>query len=280
MFLLLADKRSFRFLPLKTPGKGAIRHMAWGFSLAWRPKKASSLSEARPYLTFLLVRWNPFLRPVLLVSQKGFSIICHYPAGAARAVFSRAAPLNRGGMIMSRISNILTHRSILISGLFLAALGGAAIAQQNKDTVQVPDGGLALSEFKGYETWQVVSVSQHPGIIDVILGNPTTIAAYKAGIPANGKPFPDGSRMVKIHWNSKKYSDAFPVQAPDTLHDIDTMVRDSKRFTGADHWGFSQFNYDTASQTFSPLGKGPNCGTACHQAAAARDFVFTEFPTR
>lgn len=155
----------------------------------------------------------------------------------------------------------------------------AAIAQSNKDTVKVPD-GIALSEFKGYETWQVVSVSQHPGIIDVILGNPTTIAAYKAGIPANGKPFPDGSRLVKIHWNSKKYSDAFPVQAPDTLHDIDTMVRDSKRFTGDDHWGFAQFNYDSATQTFSPLGKGPNCGTACHQAAAARDFVFTEFPTR
>jgi len=176
--------------------------------------------------------------------------------------------------------NFKTRKSIFIGAFTLAALGGAAIAQQNKDTVQVPDGGLALSEFKGYETWQVVSVSQHPGIIDVILGNPTTIAAYKAGIPANGKPFPDGSRMVKIHWNSKKYSDAFPVQAPDTLHDIDTMVRDSKRFTGADHWGFSQFNYDSTSQTFSPLGKGPNCGTACHQAAAARDFVFTEFPTR
>jgi len=160
-----------------------------------------------------------------------------------------------------------------------AALITVAVAQDNKDTVQVPD-GLAMSEFKGYETWQVVSVSQHPGIIDVILGNPTTIAAYKSGIPANGKPFPDGSKMAKIHWNSKKYSDAFPVQAPDTLHDIDFMVRDSKKFTGDDHWGFAQFNYDSASQTFTPLGKGPNCGTACHQAGAARDYVFTEFPTR
>ena len=52
------------------------------------------------------------------------------------------------------------------------------------------------------------------------------------------------------------------------------------RFPGADQWGFAQFNYDNASQSFSPLGKGPNCGTACHQAAASRDFVFTEYPTR
>jgi hypothetical protein len=33
----------------------------------------------------------------------------------------------------------------------------------------------------------------------VILGNPTMIEAYKAGIPVNGKPFPDGAKMAKIH---------------------------------------------------------------------------------
>lgn len=166
-----------------------------------------------------------------------------------------------------------------VAAIGVSIFGGAVLAAQDRYSVQVPD-GIAFSEFKGYDTWQVVSVSQHTGIIDVILGNPATIEAYKSGIPANGKPFPDGARMAKIHWNSKKYSDAFPVQAPDTLHDIDFMVRDSKRFTGADHWGFAQFNYDDKTQSFSPLGKGPNCGTACHQAAAARDFVFTEFPTR
>jgi hypothetical protein len=171
------------------------------------------------------------------------------------------------------------HMRAIAIGAAVLALGGIARAAQDRFSVQVPD-GISFSEFKGYETWQMVSVSQHTGIIDVILGNPVTIAAYKAGIPANGKPFPDGAKMVKIHWNSKKFSDAFPVQAPDTLHDVDTMVRDSKRFTGPDHWGFSQFNYDTASETFTPLGKGPNCGTACHQAAASRDFVFTEYPTR
>jgi Cytochrome P460 len=170
-------------------------------------------------------------------------------------------------------------RAAATSAAVLAALGGIARAAQDRFSVAVPE-GISFSEFKGYETWQMVSVSQHTGIIDVILGNPVTIAAYKSGIPANGKPFPDGAKMVKIHWNSKKYSDAFPVQAPDTLHDIDTMVRDSKRFTQPDHWGFSQFNYDNASETFTPLGKGPNCGTACHQAAAARDFVFTEYPAR
>ena len=38
----------------------------------------------------------------------------------------------------------------------------------------------------------------------VILANPVMINAYQAGIPGNGKPFPDGAKMAKIHWNPKK----------------------------------------------------------------------------
>ena len=41
----------------------------------------------------------------------------------------------------------------------------------------------------------------------VIVGNPAMIEAYKAGIPGNGKPFPDGARMAKIHWVAKKAED-------------------------------------------------------------------------
>jgi hypothetical protein len=67
-----------------------------------------------------------------------------------------------------------------------AALGGVAVAQQNKDTAKVPD-GLALSEFKGYEKWQMIGASQSGEIIAVILGNPEMIAAYQSGLPAEGK---------------------------------------------------------------------------------------------
>lgn len=172
------------------------------------------------------------------------------------------------------------HISRTLIGLTLAALsGGAVVAQQDRYSLSVPD-GLSFSEFKGYESWQVVSVSSSATITDVILGNPAAIEAYKSGIPANGKPFPDGAKLAKIHWNAKKFSDAFPVQSPGTLHDIDFMARDSKRFKNADHWGFAQFNYDDKSKSFTPLGRGPNCGTACHQAAITRDFVFTEYPER
>jgi hypothetical protein len=80
---------------------------------------------------------------------------------------------------------------------------GAAISAQDKYTVKVPS-GIAFAEFKGYESWPVIAVSEAGGVIAVIVGNPTMIDAYKAGIPGSGKRFPDGAKMAKIHWTPKK----------------------------------------------------------------------------
>ena len=161
----------------------------------------------------------------------------------------------------------------------LAAVGGTAFSAQDRYTLKVPD-GLAFSEFRGYEKWQVVAVSQSGNLIEVILANPLMIEAYQAGVPGNGKPFPDGSKMAKIHWNAKKSAEApVPTIVPDTLHDVDFMARDSKRFpNGA--WGYAEFDYDDASETFKPLGTGSDCGTACHTIVKAKDYVFTTFPKR
>jgi len=38
--------------------------------------------------------------------------------------------------------------------------------------------GLAFSEFKGYETWQVVSLSHSDETLNVIVANPAMIDAY------------------------------------------------------------------------------------------------------
>jgi Cytochrome P460 len=73
----------------------------------------------------------------------------------------------------------------------------------------------------------------------VILGNPAMIDAYKEGVPGNGKPFPDGAKMAKIHWIPKK-QETYPGQppVPGTQHDVDFMVKDTKRVrTAADGGG-------------------------------------------
>jgi hypothetical protein len=176
----------------------------------------------------------------------------------------------------------------------LAALGGMALAAQDKYTVQVP-GGLAFSEFRGYEDWRAVAVS-HPDSsmgdsadpeekLNVIVANPAMIDAYRAGFPGNGKPFPDGSKIVKILWIPKQHADApFPVKVPDTLSGIGCMVKDSGRFPDTAGWGYAQFDYDPASDTLKPntslQESDAKCGHACHELAKATDYVFTAYGKR
>ena len=73
-------------------------------------------------------------------------------------------------------------------------VAGMALAAQDRYSLQVP-GGLAFADFRGYEDWQVVAVSHNGDKLATILGNPAMIEAFRAGIPGNGKPFPDGARM-------------------------------------------------------------------------------------
>src|SRR3989442_9843248 len=110
----------------------------------------------------------------------------------------------------------------------VSALSGSAMSAQDKYTLKVP-GGLAFSEFRGYEAWQVVSISQDGPLMAAILANPVMIKAYEAGFPGNGKPFPDGSKMAKIHWTPKKLETFPAASVPGTQNDADFMVKDSKR---------------------------------------------------
>src|SRR5882724_12605278 len=118
---------------------------------------------------------------------------------------------------------------IVTIATLLAIFGGRAISAQDKYTVRVP-GGLAFSEFRGYEGWQAISISRNEKAVAVILGNPAMIDAYRAGIPRNGKSVPDGAKMAKVHWTPKQ-NEFFPdATVPGRLVNVDFMVKDSKRF--------------------------------------------------
>jgi hypothetical protein len=175
----------------------------------------------------------------------------------------------------------------VVSIATMLVLGSTVVAAQDKYALKVPD-GLAFAEFKGYENWQVVSVSEDGGKLAVILANPAMIEAYRAGVPANGKPFPEGSKMAKIHWTPKKLETFPAATVPGTQHDVDFMVKDGKRFADSGGWGYAEFEYDAASNAFSPgtlassppQGNDAKCGFACHTIVKGRDYVFTEYGTR
>jgi hypothetical protein len=176
---------------------------------------------------------------------------------------------------------------VALVGVFLSVLAALAMAAQDKYTLKVPN-GLSFSEFRGYETWQVISISHNEPLMAATLGNPAMIKAFLDGVPGNGKPFPDGAKMAKIHWKPKKL-ETFPVAiVPGALDDIDFMVKDSKRFADSGGWGYAVFDYNTASDTFTPgtmadkppQGNDAKCGFACHTGVKTRDYVFTEYGHR
>lgn len=177
--------------------------------------------------------------------------------------------------------------------VFATPNGAAKVAPnaaptQDKYTLKVPN-GLAFSEFRGYESWQLIAVSHNGGKLAAILGNPAMVNAYKAGIPGNGKPFPDGVKMAKVHWAAVK-NEAEPGDptVPGAQHDVDFMVKDSKRFADSGGWGYGEFEVDPASNTFRvgdehdepPQEHDAKCGYACHTVVQKRDYVFTQYGAR
>jgi hypothetical protein len=114
------------------------------------------------------------------------------------------------------------------------------------------------------------------------------IEALKAGIPGNGKPFPDGARMAKMHYAQVK-NELFPMAIVSGAQlDIDFMVKDNARFADGGGWGYAAFKRDAATGAFTPFTTQDNppqandakCGVACHTIAKSRDYVFTKYATR
>ena len=181
-----------------------------------------------------------------------------------------------------RITSIAVFVGLVVS--VVAALG---LPAEDKYTLRVP-GGLAFSEFRGYESWQAISLSRNERVVAMILGNPVMIDAYRAGFPGNGKPVPDGAKMAKIHWAPKPNEFFKEATVPGKLLNVDFMVKDTKRFADSGGWGYAVFDYDLASDTFKPgtsagmppQGNDAKCGFACHTTAKARDYVFTDYGRR
>jgi hypothetical protein len=184
------------------------------------------------------------------------------------------------GSAMERNSKL----TIAIAIAVLAVLGATVICAQDhaqdKYSLKTPS-GIAFSDFRGYEDWVAASSARVDGTLKVIVANPTMITAYKAGVPGNGKPFPDGSMIVKLQWKSKKSTEApFVVEVPDVFSQAFVMEKDSKRFPKSGGWGYALFNYDAASDKFTADPSPADCGNTCHTAVKAKDYIFHPYQKR
>ena len=170
--------------------------------------------------------------------------------------------------------------AIAIAAAVFAILGGTALYAQEKYSQKSPS-GIAFSDFTGYEDWAVVSSARTDEVLKVIVANPTMIKAYKAGVPGNGQPFPDGSKIVKLQWKPRKSTEVpFAVDVPDVFTQAFVSEKDSMRFPKSGGWGYALFNYEAASDKFTTDPSPSDCGHACHVAVKAKDHIFHPYQTR
>src|SRR5215469_835865 len=153
------------------PSKTDDGHKATARRYTWRQVRVRAVQRG--------ARWHHAVDFVICILQiAGLRHVnCPQALGARRQ--QNTNQTNRGGEMMN-------GKRIAIVVLALAVASGMAMSAQDKYTAKLAD-GLPLSDWRGYEDWQLISTSKTDDRMKVILGNPTIIAAFKSGIPGNGK---------------------------------------------------------------------------------------------
>jgi hypothetical protein len=177
---------------------------------------------------------------------------------------------------------------ILVAVLTLAAISIVSainlLLADDQYSLKEPN-GISFSEIRGFESWPTVAPSYRTDQKEVrtIVANDTMIRAYKSGIPGNGKPFPDGSIIVKIGWSERPNPKFPPAMEPDVLKRVEFIIKDSARFPNTSGWGYARFVYDARTSTFTPYGKDASFGMecyGCHTLVREKDFIFTNYALR
>jgi Cytochrome P460 len=193
----------------------------------------------------------------------------------------RKSVMQEPKMVAHTVVERIVGFTIVAAAVAVLALLATAVYAQDKYSLKSPS-GIAFSDFRGYEDWAVVSSARTDEVLKVIVANPKMINAYKTGVPGNGQLFPEGTRIVKLQWKPKKSTEAqFAVDVPDVFTQAFAMEKDSKKFPKTGGWGYAMFNYDAASDKFTPDPKSlSDCGNTCHTAVKAKDYIFHPYEKR
>jgi hypothetical protein len=195
---------------------------------------------------------------------------------------AHAQPKQRTG-VRRAVKHVGAFTLVAATALLAIRVAGLQAQSGEKDKYSLKSpGGIAFSDFRGYEDWSVVSSARTEEVLKVIVANPAMIKAYKGGVPGNSQSFPEGSMIVKLQWSQKKSTEApFAVNVPDVFKQAFVMEKDSKRFPKTGGWGYAVFNYDAASNNFTADPKAlADCGQSCHVAVKAKDYIFHPYQTR
>ena len=193
----------------------------------------------------------------------------------------------------------MSHRYIIAAVVIVGVSVISVVlgAQPRSGATPTAANGIGFAEFDGYRSWPLIATStagtdgcgtSKVGCTKAIFGNPVMIKAYADGFPANGKPAPDGARIVKVEWMKEQNPNSpYEVTVPGQVNEVAVMVKDSKRFAATDGWGYATFQPDGAAGAFkNKAGQTDTAfhATLCHQChtsgAKATGFVYSAYAKR
>jgi len=181
------------------------------------------------------------------------------------------------GSVMERKNKV----TIAIAMAVVAVLVATSVYAQDKYSVKSPS-GIEFSDFKGYEDWSVVSSARTEEVLKVIAANPIMINAYKAGVPGNGQPFPDGSKIVKLQWKPKKSKEAsLRGGCADVFTQASSLKRTARDFRKAADGDTRCSTTKPHRISLRPIPPAPQtAGHACHTIVKAKDYIFHPYQKR
>lgn len=156
------------------------------------------------------------------------------------------------------------------------AAGDTARILEKPKVSHVPTSINGIRYFDDYKNWKVISTTGRPdnGTSRIIYGNDIAVKALEEN---NILPWPDGAVIVKVVWTSQA-PDADGNVKPGNFNNVQIMVRDAKKFSETEGWGFARFG----GLDLKPYGKTASFATSCincHQLAKGTGFVF-DIPTK
>jgi len=145
--------------------------------------------------------------------------------------------------------------------------------KKSNDTPISPNG---IKYTDDYKNWKVISMSTlFDHSIRVIYGNDITVKAIET---EDFHPWPDGSVVVKSVWKQEKLADD-EIRAGEFVN-AQFMVKDSKKYTDTEGWGFAKFSGNDLHPTGKTASFARESCIACHRQLAEKTGYLFDVPMK
>ena len=165
------------------------------------------------------------------------------------------------------ISPARYHDTAVINAAAKEYRGFAAMPQATNKELVAANGVKYIND---YQNWQVISHTNRfdNHSIRVVYGNATAVKAIKDN---HITPWPNGTTIVKVVWNSIEEQNGDIV--PGSLNSVQIMTKDDQKFPDSKGWGFAKFN----GIHLKPYGDTKLFNATCfncHKIASENGYVF------